>query len=149
MTGYCFTSGEELIAICKKEGLTISEVMLRRQQELSDDTAENILKELKTTLHAMKRSVEEGLTEELESVSGLSGGDAMRLNDRAEKNALSGTLAAKAAAAAARAVKVRNEGTWSTSLKAANAPSTRAAASRTVTKGTFSVLSKDDAVSTR
>ena len=95
MTGYCFTNGEELIAICKKEGLTISEVMLRRQQELSDDTAENILKELKTTLHAMKRSVEEGLTEELESVSGLSGGDAMRLNDRAEKNALSGTLAAK------------------------------------------------------
>lgn len=87
MTGYCFTNGEELIAICKKEGLTISEVMLRRQQELSDDTAENILKELKTTLHAMKRSVEEGLTEELESVSGLSGGDAMRLNDRAEKNA--------------------------------------------------------------
>lgn len=75
MTGYCFTSGEELIDICKKEGLTISEVMLRRQQELSDDTAENILKELKTTLHAMKRSVEEGLTEELESVSGLSGGD--------------------------------------------------------------------------
>ena len=55
MTGYCFTSGEELIDICKKEGLTISEVMLRRQQELSDDTAENILKELKTTLHAMKR----------------------------------------------------------------------------------------------
>lgn len=55
----------------QKEGLTISEVMLRRQQELSDDTAENILKELKTTLHAMKRSVEEGLTEELESVSGL------------------------------------------------------------------------------
>ena len=99
MTGYCFTNGEELIAICKKEGLTISEVMLRRQQELSDDTAENILKELKTTLHAMKRSVEEGLTEELESVSGLSGGDAMRLNNRAEKNALSGTLAAKAAAA--------------------------------------------------
>ena len=98
MTGYCFTNGEELIAICKKEGLTISEVMLRRQQELSDDTAENILKELKTTLHAMKRSVEEGLTEELESVSGLSGGDAMRLNDRAEKNALSGALAAKAAA---------------------------------------------------
>lgn len=74
MTGYCFTSGEELIDICKKEGLTISEVMLRRQQELSDDTAENILKELKTTLHAMKRSVEEGLTEELESVSGLLAG---------------------------------------------------------------------------
>ena len=42
MTGYCFTNGEELIAICKKEGLTISDVMLRRQQELSDDTAENI-----------------------------------------------------------------------------------------------------------
>lgn len=106
MTGYCFTNGEELIAICKKEGLTISEVMLRRQQELSDDTAENILKELKTTLHAMKRSVEEGLTEELESVSGLSGGDAMRLNDRAEKNALSGTLAAKAAAASMAVVEV-------------------------------------------
>lgn len=106
MTGYCFTSGEELIAICKKDGLTISEVMLRRQQELSDDTAENILKELKTTLHAMKRSVEEGLTEELESVSGLSGGDAMRLNDRAEKNALSGTLAAKAAAASMAVVEV-------------------------------------------
>ena len=106
MTGYCFTNGEELIAICKKEGLTISEAMLRRQRELSDDTAENILKELKTTLHAMKRSVEEGLTEELESVSGLSGGDAMRLNDRAEKNALSGTLAAKAAAASMAVVEV-------------------------------------------
>ena len=89
MTGYCFTSGEELIAICKKEGLTISEVMLRRQQELSDDTAESILKELKTTLHAMKRSVEEGLTEELESVSGLSGGNAPerpRGEERAERH---------------------------------------------------------------
>lgn len=92
MTGYCFTNGEELIAICKKEGLTISEVMLRRQQELSDDTAENILKELKTTLHAMKRSVEEGLTEELESVvrpfrRGCNAPERPRGEERAQRHA--------------------------------------------------------------
>lgn len=105
MTEYCFTTGEELIEICKREGIKISEAMLRRQQQLSDDTAENILKELKISLDAMRRSVEEGLTEELESVSGLSGGDAVRLNDRAE-NSLCGEVAARAAAASMAVVEV-------------------------------------------
>lgn len=105
MMDFCFTTGEELLAICKREGLPISAVMLRRQQQLSDDTAENILKELKISLDAMRRSVEEGLTEELESVSGLSGGDAIRLNDRAER-ALSGSVAARAAAASIAVVEV-------------------------------------------
>ncbi len=106
MTSYCFTTGEELLSLCKKDGLPISEIMLKRQQELSDETPENILKELKISLNAMRRSVEEGLTEELESVSGLSGGDAIRLKDRAEKNPLIGAIAAKAAAASIAVVEV-------------------------------------------
>ena len=105
MNGYNFTSGCELAALCKKHSAPISEIMLRRQAELTEESREHILDELSITLEAMRRSVTEGLTEELESVSGLSGGDAMLLNDRAG-NALSGSIMAEAAAASMAVVEV-------------------------------------------
>ncbi|MGN0780508.1 MAG: L-serine ammonia-lyase, iron-sulfur-dependent, subunit alpha [Christensenellales bacterium] len=105
MNGYNFTSGCELAALCKKHSAPISEIMLRRQAELTEESREHILDELSITLEAMRRSVTEGLTEELESVSGLSGGDAMLLNGRAG-NALSGSIMAEAAAASMAVVEV-------------------------------------------
>ena len=105
MNGYNFTSGCELAALCKKHSAPISEIMLRRQAELTEESREHILDELSITLEAMRRSVTEGLTEELESVSGLSGGDAMLLNDRVG-NALSGSIMAEAAAASMAVVEV-------------------------------------------
>ena len=63
MNGYNFTSGCELAALCKKHSAPISEIMLRRQAELTEESREHILDELSITLEAMRRSVTEGLTE--------------------------------------------------------------------------------------
>lgn len=38
MNGYNFTSGCELAALCKKHSAPISEIMLRRQAELTEES---------------------------------------------------------------------------------------------------------------
>lgn len=107
MSGYMFKTGEELLAFCRREGLVISEVMLRREMEQSERAREDILSEMQGSLAIMRTSVEEGLAGERRSVSGLTGGDAAKLEFRAEnEKTLSGARMAKAVAASMAVAEV-------------------------------------------
>ncbi len=102
---YSFFKGTELLALCRAEGVPISEVMLRRETALSDTPREKVLHELRETLATMRASVEQGLLEDKGSVTGLTGGDAERLHDYA-KRALMGRSMAEAVAASMAVVEV-------------------------------------------
>ncbi|MDK2917333.1 MAG: L-serine dehydratase [Candidatus Petromonas sp.] len=104
---YNFSSGKELIEICKEYDKKIWEVMILRESEKSEKTTEEIFSMMKENLEVMKKSVERGLNEDIKSVSGLVGGDAKLLKNRYENcNTISGSRMLKAVASAMAVLEV-------------------------------------------
>ncbi|MEA4938149.1 MAG: L-serine ammonia-lyase, iron-sulfur-dependent, subunit alpha [Christensenella sp.] len=101
-----FVNGESLRRYCQENDIPIFEAMIRREEKQSERTREEILAEMKLNLDVMRASVERGLNEKVESVSGLSGGEAMRLFKYGKHNPFSGYTACRAAASAMAVVEV-------------------------------------------
>lgn len=72
-------TGEELLAICKEEGIKLSEYALRCEMQSKNLSKEEVLEKLSKTLEVMKKSSSKGREEEVYSLSGLIGGDAFKL----------------------------------------------------------------------
>ncbi len=103
-----FVSGESLRRYCLENDIPIFEAMIRREEKQSDRSQADILAEMKCNLDVMRASVERGLMEKVESVSGLSGGEAMRLFKYGKHNPFSGYTACRAAASAMAVVEVNS-----------------------------------------
>jgi L-serine dehydratase len=101
-----FENGESLRKYCLENGIPIYEAMIRREEKQSERSREEILEEMRLNLSVMKESVYRGLNERVESVSGLSGGEAMRLFKYGKHNPFSGYTACRAAASAMAVVEV-------------------------------------------
>jgi len=101
-----FVSGESLRRYCLENDVPIYEAMIRREEKQSELPRDQILAEMKKNLDVMRASVERGLNEKVESVSGLSGGEAMRLFKYGKHNPFSGYTACRAAASAMAVVEV-------------------------------------------
>lgn len=101
-----FQNGEFLRRYCLENDIPIYEAMIRREEKQSELPREEILAEMKKNLNVMRDSVQKGLTEKVESVSGLSGGEAMRLFKYGKHNPFSGYTACRAAASAMAVVEV-------------------------------------------
>ncbi|MBQ2770539.1 MAG: L-serine ammonia-lyase, iron-sulfur-dependent, subunit alpha [Clostridia bacterium] len=106
MANFSFETGEDFRAYCRDEKIPIYEAMQRREEKLSNMSREEIRLEMLRNLIVMRESVEKGLTEKMESVSGLSGGEAMQLFRYGKLTPFSGTNACRAAAAAMAVVEV-------------------------------------------
>lgn len=76
-----FRNLRELVALCDKESLTISQVMLQDQAAESGQSETEILAAMAEYYQIMKEAVRRGLTEQITSTSGLTGGDAKRVNE--------------------------------------------------------------------
>ena len=101
-----FENGESIRKYCLQNQITIAEAMQRREEYLSERSREEIRAEMYKNLVVMRESVRKGLSERVESVSGLSGGEAMRLFRYGKLNPFSGTNACRAAASAMAVVEV-------------------------------------------
>ena len=101
-----FENGESLRKYCLENDIPIYEAMIRREEKQSERSREEILEEMRLNLRVMKESVYRGLNEKVESVSGLSGGEAMRLFKYGKHNPFSGYTACRAAASAMAVVEV-------------------------------------------
>ena len=101
-----FENGESLRKYCLENDIPIYEAMMRREEKHSERTREEILAEMRENLAVMRESVYRGLNEKVESVSGLSGGEAMRLFKYGKHNPFSGYTACRAAASAMAVVEV-------------------------------------------
>lgn len=102
---YDFRSGEELLALCSREGLPIYEIMKRSELEREERDEAALGEEMRKNLATMRQSVLYGLKDVQVTVSGLMGGDAELLYAYADK-ALSGSRAARAAAASMAVLEV-------------------------------------------
>ncbi|PRR75721.1 L-serine ammonia-lyase, iron-sulfur-dependent, subunit alpha [Clostridium thermopalmarium] len=94
-------SGKELIDICKDKNYSIWEYTLRYEIENSSLTEEQVFERMRKTLQVMQHSANYALENNVKSVSGLIGGDAIKLNKYAENNnTLTGKFMVKAMARA-------------------------------------------------
>ncbi|MBM7624874.1 L-serine ammonia-lyase, iron-sulfur-dependent, subunit alpha [Sporohalobacter salinus] len=73
---YDFNTVKELINLSKKHELSITELVIKREKELSEKSEVEIRNEMKKSLTVMRDAIEQGLTEDITSMSGLVGGDA-------------------------------------------------------------------------
>lgn len=108
MDSSVFEKGETLRVYCNANGITIAEAMLEREVHISGMTREDIREEMRKNLIVMRESVERGLSEKIDSVSGLSGGEAMRLYRYGKRDPFSGFNACLAAASAMAVVEVNS-----------------------------------------
>lgn len=75
-----FTKASELLALCEKTGLPISEITIRREEQETGAPRADILARMEAHFRSMRESVKKGLSIDSLSPSGLSGGDARKLH---------------------------------------------------------------------
>lgn len=86
-----YTTAAEMLALCDREKISISELALRREVEMTGLSREEIFAKMKTYFQTMRASIRRGLEIRTPSPSGLSGGDAAKVLDYAKSgNALLG-----------------------------------------------------------
>ncbi|KGM97675.1 serine dehydratase [Clostridium novyi A str. 4552] len=94
-------SGKDLIEICNNENSSIWEYTLKCEAENSGLSEEQVFEKMKKNLDVMKESTSFALKNKIKSVSGLIGGDALKLNTYVESNStLTGNFIVKAMARA-------------------------------------------------
>ena len=93
--------GVELLKICEEKNIPIWEYTIRCEEEESGLTRMQIIDKMRNNLNTMKEAAEYGLTNETRSISGLIGGDAIKLNKYStSQNTLTGEFMIKAMARA-------------------------------------------------
>lgn len=104
---YNFTSGAELIEKCNELNMTISQLCIEREAELTGISTEEVREKMAISLDIMKNGVERAVTEDIKSVGGLIGGEAKKLeNHRNTQKSVCGGLMNKALAAAMGTMEV-------------------------------------------
>ncbi len=92
-----FSNGNQLLALCKKENIAISEAMMLREIDLMETTREDAFERMRHSWQIMKDAVQEGQTSEIHSMGGLIGGEAKKMRQyREEKGSLCGEMISKA-----------------------------------------------------
>ncbi len=79
MIDYTFSSGEELLTICREAQIPISEAAVRMELEREEMDRDGIMNEMRINLEVMRESIREGLEEQQISITGLMGEDADKL----------------------------------------------------------------------
>lgn len=75
-----YSNYQQLLDICAQTGLSISEVALRQEIDRSEKTEEELLAQMLQAYNVMKESALVGVSQACSSPSGLTGGDAAKLN---------------------------------------------------------------------
>jgi L-serine dehydratase len=87
-----FRTVKELVEIAETEEIQLSEVMIRQEMDVKNKSREEIYEEMEKNLQVMEKAIEDAL-EGVQSVTGLTGGDAVLIQKyMKEKNPLSGNL---------------------------------------------------------
>jgi L-serine dehydratase len=93
-----FANGKELLAICEREEMTISEVMFSREVAKFDATHEEVMDRMRRTLEVMRESVARSQTDELHLLGGYIGGESRALLNRINEKGSLGGLISRASA---------------------------------------------------
>lgn len=100
-------SGEELVKICRENGIPIWEYAIREEALRSETSREEVVEKMRRTLHVMMDSSTIAQEQEVKSISGLIGGDAYKIRSYADRgNTLTGSFINRAMARAMSASEV-------------------------------------------
>lgn len=80
-----FNTIQELVEAAVQAGKNISEIVLDQQAEQMEKSKEELFNTMAASLHVMQEAVASGLKPDLKSASGLSGGNAFKLNQAIEQ----------------------------------------------------------------
>ncbi|SFB19811.1 L-serine ammonia-lyase [Lentibacillus halodurans] len=80
-----FRTVAELVEIAEKDHILISEVMIQQEMEMKEKSREEIFSEMEKNLDVMEKAVEDSL-KGVESVTGLTGGDAVKVQEYMKEN---------------------------------------------------------------
>ena len=104
---YNFKSGKELLEMCNEYNMSIHEICLEREVELSGLSKEEIRSKMQHSLNIMKSATEKAVEEDIKSVGGLIGGEAKKLTIfRNNSKSVCGPLMNKALVAAMGTMEV-------------------------------------------
>lgn len=96
-----FNKAEEIIQECKTQNKSISQVIIEKEMEQLNLSYEELFEKMRESLEVMKHSANEALEKEVQSVSGLTGGNSKKLQDYKNKgDTLSGEFLVAAMAKA-------------------------------------------------
>lgn len=87
---------EELVQAARQQGTTIGAVILRDQALDMEISESEIYARMEHNLTVMEESVKAGINPALRSTSGLTGGDAWRMNEYAQNGGISGSFMTRA-----------------------------------------------------
>ena len=76
-----YDSVAELVIEAEKRGLKLSELVLKTQAQIAEKTEAEMFAQMARSLEVMKESVQEGMSKDKRSASGLTGGDAYKMNE--------------------------------------------------------------------
>ena len=92
-----FINAKELLALCDKNDLSISDVMKRRECDESTSSKEEIVKKMKRVLEIMRDSSTLPVNTPIKSMGGLIGGEAKKLSEyQNQKKNIGGPVLSKA-----------------------------------------------------
>lgn len=75
-----FKNAQELLELCSRKNLSVSEVMRTREIQLGETTAEDVDRKMARVLSIMKEAAFSPLTDPVKSMGGLIGGEAQKLS---------------------------------------------------------------------
>ncbi|MCT8139789.1 L-serine ammonia-lyase, iron-sulfur-dependent, subunit alpha [Anaerobacillus sp. CMMVII] len=76
-----FRNVAELVELAEKENIKISDIMIRQEMEVTERSFDEIFAQMDQNLVVMEEAIERGIREGVRSVSGLTGGDAVLLQN--------------------------------------------------------------------
>lgn len=74
-----FNNGKELLDLCSKENLMISDIMIKLEMNNYNKTEDEVFAQMHKSFIIMKNAVHKSLTEDIKSMGGLIGGEAKNL----------------------------------------------------------------------
>lgn len=102
-----FHSGEQLLQLCNEKNLSISQIIIENEMELTGLDREQVVSKMKDNVLVMRQSIKKGLEENIKSVSGMIGGEAKKMREHfKEHQPVSGNVMADAVSAALAVTEV-------------------------------------------
>ncbi|HLR75601.1 MAG TPA: L-serine ammonia-lyase, iron-sulfur-dependent, subunit alpha [Virgibacillus sp.] len=80
-----FRTVAELVEMAEKDNILISEVMIRQEMDVKERSREDVYDQMENNLEVMEKAIEESL-QGVESVTGLTGGDAVLVQKYMKEN---------------------------------------------------------------
>ena len=90
-----FANAVEILALTEETGMSIAQVMLRREVQVFGKPEEKVLSDLMHSYNIMKNSTKKALNEDLKSMGGLLGGEEKLIMARKDKNPVCGSFMSK------------------------------------------------------